>query len=396
MDRAIFKLTSVTPTFIAGADQRIIEDNPLRPTSLKGLMRWWFRAIKGGAIYSSSSQEFENVTKEENRIWGSTRAKSKIIIRVKSPKIKKKRNIKEKTRRNKGIKYLTYGIENRPYIDIDSNFELELLYPHSLSAEEKNKIESTIWLLFNLGNVGAKSRKGFGSFMVSETENLNSELEFENPNDCESLVEYLETNIRECFKIFEINEQTTHQTLPAFPIISPNYWKLKIIDQVFESAFDAIDFIGSRIRSFREDPKTLHTRRTRKGKEYSYRTTKDYTAVRAVFQTSGKSASHTHKTPKGSIFGLPHQFQFQSIGKKAIVQGKNTQRRASPLLVKIWKLEQKKYVVGVQLFKSEFISEGELKISNLYDPEQSIFTGVPTFDYLEDFLGTLDGEEIRV
>ena len=70
------KLTveAVTPIFIAGADQRNIRNEGLRPPTLRGLMRWWFRAIMGGMV------SIKNLRELENDIFGSVEQKSVIKV----------------------------------------------------------------------------------------------------------------------------------------------------------------------------------------------------------------------------------------------------------------------------------------------------------------------------
>ncbi|MCD6363255.1 MAG: type III-B CRISPR module RAMP protein Cmr1, partial [Synergistetes bacterium] len=48
MHKVSLEVETVTPLFIAGADQRNIGNEGLRPPSLRGLLRWWFRAALGG------------------------------------------------------------------------------------------------------------------------------------------------------------------------------------------------------------------------------------------------------------------------------------------------------------------------------------------------------------
>ena len=100
-------------------------------------------------------------------------------------------------------------------------------------------------------------------------------------------------------------------------------------------------------------------------------------------------------TPQGSIFGLPHQFQFQSIGKKAMVKGKEHDRRASPLYIKIWKLDNN-FAIGLQLFKSLFLPENRLRIVDLREPNIKADVNLLSYSYIEDFLDGLLGSWIAI
>jgi hypothetical protein len=229
-------------------------------------------------------------------------------------------------------------------------------------------------------------------------------IEFKNPRNIEELREYLEVNIKRVLNIFGWDGSVsvlTGSPMPEFPVIARNFWKMKILDRVYSSPFDAINDIGEEVRKYREDrrnPSAKHTRKTKKG-VFSYWVTKDYDAVKSIYTGSPTSV------PLGSIFGLPHQFQFQSIGKKAIVRGVKRigdkevvyERRASPLQIKIWKLDENEYAIGLQIFLSKFLPDNsKLLISDLRDRAIRTETNLPLYNYLTSFLDSLPGRWIKL
>ncbi len=65
----------ITPMFMAGADGKIPE---LRPSEFKGMMRFWWRAVK-------AEDDIEKLKKEEAKIFGGTgegEGKSKVKIEL--------------------------------------------------------------------------------------------------------------------------------------------------------------------------------------------------------------------------------------------------------------------------------------------------------------------------
>jgi CRISPR-associated protein Cmr1 len=69
-----FKCEIVTPMFLAGADGKTPE---LRPPSIKGMLRFWWRAI--------ISERIDKLKEEEAKIFGSsneTIGRSKFRIRI--------------------------------------------------------------------------------------------------------------------------------------------------------------------------------------------------------------------------------------------------------------------------------------------------------------------------
>ncbi|MGC8872690.1 MAG: type III-B CRISPR module RAMP protein Cmr1, partial [Caldimicrobium sp.] len=73
MKKVILKCKIITPMFMAGADR----SNPeLRPSEFKGMMRFWWRAIR-------AESDIEKLKKEEAEIFGGTgekEGKSKVRI----------------------------------------------------------------------------------------------------------------------------------------------------------------------------------------------------------------------------------------------------------------------------------------------------------------------------
>ena len=66
--QADFKI--VTPIFMSGANQ---DDVELRPPSIKGVLRFWWRAL----AYSKFDNKMEDLHKEEEKLFGSTRTSIK-------------------------------------------------------------------------------------------------------------------------------------------------------------------------------------------------------------------------------------------------------------------------------------------------------------------------------
>ena len=79
MYRAEFELETITPLFMRGADQSKAE---FRSASVKGVMRWWFRALAG----SYFGNNIRNLQKAECRVFGCAGSgetrRSSVIVQV--------------------------------------------------------------------------------------------------------------------------------------------------------------------------------------------------------------------------------------------------------------------------------------------------------------------------
>ncbi|HQO03596.1 MAG TPA: type III-B CRISPR module RAMP protein Cmr1 [Spirochaetota bacterium] len=176
VSRTAFKFEVVTPMFTGGADPACAE---IRAQSIKGLLRFWWRVFQ-------SEPDIKKLKEEENRIFGSTKGKSRFSIAV---------SCQEKPRMedlNKGetysvagksfspgiIEYLAFGVcsynsEQRKFVYLrehftpESKFELHFtFYDDSI----KNEVLKSLALLVCYGGIGAKSRNGFGSVRLLEGE----------------------------------------------------------------------------------------------------------------------------------------------------------------------------------------------------------------------------------
>ncbi|MBX5459388.1 MAG: type III-B CRISPR module RAMP protein Cmr1, partial [Thermogemmatispora sp.] len=64
MLKATFDIKVITPLFLAGANQAEVE---LRPPSLRGPLRYWYRALIGGIVGGNLAE----VRRRETEVFGS-------------------------------------------------------------------------------------------------------------------------------------------------------------------------------------------------------------------------------------------------------------------------------------------------------------------------------------
>jgi CRISPR-associated protein Cmr1 len=155
----ILKLTCrvITPMFMAGADNKTPE---LRPSEFKGMMRFWWRAIR-------ADNNIENLRKEEAKIFGGTgekEGKSKVMIKVCPQQISFS---SYRPLPHSQTKRFTFSC-----IDVNSS-----TFKIFLKGEEKflNIFKNVFFLTTILGGFGKRSRRGFGSVSIIEPEELNLE-----------------------------------------------------------------------------------------------------------------------------------------------------------------------------------------------------------------------------
>jgi CRISPR-associated protein Cmr1 len=109
--KMIIECETVTPLLMHGADGKTPE---LRPASIKGVMRFWWRAIHGNL-------PLKELREKEGEIFGNTERKSSFSIKIGNHKFRSKKI-------PKGYKFdIEFLLSNRCDFDVKSFFELVVI-----------------------------------------------------------------------------------------------------------------------------------------------------------------------------------------------------------------------------------------------------------------------------
>lgn len=172
MKAITFECETITPMFLGGADGRTPE---LRAPSIKGLMRFWWRAMNGHLSP-------EDLKEEEVKIFGGSgkkEGKSSFSIKIKEIEILNggqypplPHHTNNWCNSAKGCKFSRRGKCTKSYksacISVNSKFETEILL-------NDPSVETTLKNLFILtsvlGGLGKRARRGFGCFKIIEGDN---------------------------------------------------------------------------------------------------------------------------------------------------------------------------------------------------------------------------------
>ncbi len=176
-----FEIETITPMFLAGADQSKAE---LRAASIKGLLRFWWRALQ-------TETDLVKLRNRESQIFGAPDEKiggSSFSIRITYNGTFKgttsdlpKHNIVV-TSQSRGktfpvniLEYLAYGpctydkhkkknLIIREYIQSGFKFKIHMTI---IGEKFLNEILRAMYVFDLFGGIGSKSRNGFGSFSIS-------------------------------------------------------------------------------------------------------------------------------------------------------------------------------------------------------------------------------------
>lgn len=165
-----FTLELVTPAFLAGADQKA-EDCDLRPATLRGHLRWWWRTIHSGYLNVATLKKLEDA------IWGDTKKSGIITIALTVENKKAPDEFNQKP--NSGYYFIAYGMAGRYFLPQGASWKLSIqtrttvFNDCDISKETAmTQAKMALFLLCYYGGVGARCRKGFGSLTMPE--NLQS------------------------------------------------------------------------------------------------------------------------------------------------------------------------------------------------------------------------------
>lgn len=177
----------VTPMFIGDAEQKA---SGISPASVKGALRFWWRALRWGQIRSNVASDrvaLQKLHSEEARLFGTSADNGKaaaFTLRINAANVKTERKTDFPLGGNDPSGYLGLGLwesgshakgnfqAHREYISENQKFSVELLAAATVSAEQQQQLRDalTAWGLF--GGLGSRARRAFGSLAI---ETLDSE-----------------------------------------------------------------------------------------------------------------------------------------------------------------------------------------------------------------------------
>jgi len=335
-----------TPLFLGGAKAK--DKAELRPSSIKGLLRFWFRAIAWPRL-----QKWEKVKDLESTIFGSTEKQASFLLTIQ--KQEGLTEIKSDRWPNLyGLHYLGYGLTTFkgevicPYLKAGGCFTIRLHLKKEMPQDAIHYLPLTLQALGLFGAAGARSRKGFGSLSL-ETLTCNGEEIWKAPKT----VEELHTSIKTFLQ--EIDIAGSQNSLPEYTAFSSHsrVW----IALAGTNALNLLNSVGYEMLSYRSygrESKGKHVLPDGKDAEQNFSPDHDL----MLNFCRGKQIS-TH--PERVVFGLPHNYYFKTTGDKIEIApaSKDYNRRASPLFIHIHAFAQRSYAVVITLLPAVFLPARE-------------------------------------
>jgi len=220
MNSITFDCEIITPMFLAGADGKTPE---LRPPSIKGIMRFWWRAING--------EDIEKLGMEEGKIFGSSDekiGKSKFLVRI----IANKLTTGEFSPVPHSTKTFKFKGSN-----IGQKFSIILA-----GKDDITNFKTICELSMLLGGFGKRSRRGFGSVHCTSWN-------FTNDNE---LVQFIHNKLNSIQNDFDIEDMKIYRRFSPganYPFIK----EIALGKPVKNSSDDLLKKIGQASHDYRDN-----------------------------------------------------------------------------------------------------------------------------------------------
>jgi CRISPR-associated protein Cmr1 len=333
-----YQISLITPMFGGGAEPgQPDEDFPIRGTSIRGQLQFWWRATRG-ARFADRRELFAR----HADIWGTTERASPVEIAVRDVTRKPARSCaryewNQNARGGKGgwrlvwdaqfasspLPYALFSFQGKqpashngdpeepPASFIETaSFTLRLRYPEELSED----VETTVWAWVNFGGLGARTRRGCGSLF------------------CKELVPKDVSDLESWFKSAPFDHAGNELDWPTMP-------GTVLVGKQVPAPTDAWKVVIGLLQKFRQgegvgrNPGQQHNRPGRS------RWPEPETIRQVTNRRSSQHARLAHipddAFPRAE-FGLPIVFHFQGQGEPpdTVLYPSAAERMASPLILK--------------------------------------------------------------
>lgn len=325
--RVILELT--TDGFVGGA--RPAEDVDLRPPSIKGVLRFFWRACRGGLRVGE-------LREREAKLFGSTLGGQGLRLRV----VRLAVTSYQATYRSgvdAVLPYLGYGVVNSrgesyrgksPALALVAGSQIELeLIPPGFPPDDRSLSDllDALWLWGAAGGLGSRSRRGFGSVQIA---GASHDARAPWPARCAT-----PEHLLQAWSVFLTG-------LPAAPssldwtAVGPKT-RVLIARETHAHWRIALEAIGRELKTQRM--------------EYGSASGPDAPIVQAML------TRFPPKAPHRAAFGLPHSYYFKSTRRRFsfVPEGRGIDRRSSPLFFHVTRLANGRYVAVATWMPAAFL-----------------------------------------
>jgi len=319
-------LKVITPLFLGGAEPNAAAE--LRPPSIKGALRFWYRAIE--PKYKEHEPEF----------FGDTdKGQAQFLIGMgKSITGNETWNSGNCYRDFHGIRYLSFSLDlgdnKRKYIEPGEEINLRFNLKPKTSEDCEKALVSSLWLLGHVGGLGSRSRRGLGTVALMSYSDSKFTEELPPAHGSKTLDEWetiFKSGLNKLNEWYEPkgreNDHSVLNDKAKFYLYEKGYSGKNYHNRQCKGWEVALDEAGLVMQNFR------HKRDVRDN-------TSDYHRVKDHISRK----SYLKEGPERAAFGLPLTFRYSSLGGKNTEfhgvdrDGVEHERNASPIHIRVIKI----------------------------------------------------------
>jgi CRISPR-associated protein Cmr1 len=324
----------ITPLFGGGVEAHKADPiTVIRGASVRGQLRFWWRATRGGQFNGS----LEKMREAEQAIWGSAAKKgdeksgpSAVIVdvrilnrgkplRAEDRKGNPLRNIGEP---NSIYSYVAFPLRDSSEAVVlqDVEFELTVRYP----VEVQNEVQAALWAWESFGGLGARTRRGFGAVQLTHINNKEVQL----PNSSR-IQEHINNGLKQHF--------VTGAWYRGIPHLAPNSI-VSVPASKSSNPQQTWRFLFDKMKEFRQSRYP-----DRNNRPYGRRKWPEPDTIRRLTRDHSPAHQPRHpvdgKFPRAQ-FGLPIIFKFKDEDERngdpsaSTLKPKGSERWASPLILR--------------------------------------------------------------
>lgn len=374
-----------TPIFAAGSNQKQAE---LTPTTIKGVMRFWWRALNWSRIRLSCDNKesaFKKLHNEEAKLFGSTADDNKsrggqgyCLINTLKLEEASQSNIWNYNGNQSGLNYLLgqglYSFKTgvtRNALTAGRSFKIDF----TIDSKAYLQVIDTLRIIGLLGGFGSRSRHGLGSVTLIELRQIDT---MTNQSDLIKFESEAKLALTELLDRYQCHKNSELPPLSAFY----KNTRIDIVSITNKDSLDLLNIVGEEAQLYRSYG--------RSGKINGEIAEQNFTADHDFTLNLFTATPNTIQHPKRVVFGLPHNYFYSGIttrGHSANIDS-STGRRASPLIQHIHK-NKDQYQLIQCLLKSEFLPIGaKIKIAARKGNESKKASVNPDIDWtvITDFM----------
>jgi CRISPR-associated protein Cmr1 len=360
LTRETREYTLITPLFGGGAEpQQADAVTVVRASEVRGHLRFWWRAIRGGA-FGPGAQGLQAMKAREGEIWGAPANDARPEAgkaQAKLPTVQLALTVTERGHAyhcdikgqsvHVGAPKSPYGYAAFPLYQTDKSsvvvegvkFSLHLTYA-TAHAEE---VAAALWGWETFGGIGGRTRRGFGAVSCTNVAGARPP----SPAELENWIIAQATRFRPKVPKVAWPDNVPH----------PIYGQTRRIQRDFDTPLAAWEALLTALRTFRQ---YRLDKKTGAFSAYGYSVWPEAREIRRLVKLPAKARGKpaSGKFPR-AVFGLPIIFQFKDEPiDQVTLKPSGHDRLASPLILKPLQCDNGKSVALAAVLKTPALPPG--------------------------------------